>query len=140
MDPIIGPIILLIVGLAGGAAAGAGVATGISGVQHAKQTTAALEAQTESLEVLAKGQVDLVNQATKPIVIDAEIRDQLSGIPVQCLTSMGGDPQSALCLLATCWQYGQSSANRPECEDVKDAAVEFLKAPACPEALPEVPE
>ena len=132
MDPIIGPIIALIaVIVSTGAGIGAGV--GIAGGQHAKHTAKALEAHSASIVALQEGQAALLETATRPIVIDAEIRDQLADVPVQCRTAAGGDPMSPECQWATCLQYGQSSAQRPECEDVRDLMVESLRGRACPE-------
>ena len=40
------------------------------------------------------------------------------------------------CQWATCLQFGQSSANRPECNDIKELLVESLKEqPACEEPV-----
>ena len=79
----------------------------------------------------------MLEQATRPIVIDAEIRDDLAQVPIQCRKESGGDPMSPLCAWATCLQYGQSTAQRPECEDVRDAMLEVFVPPACPEPLEE---
>ncbi len=72
----------------------------------------------------------ILTEATKPIVIDAEIKATLAEIPVQCRKQMGGDPMSVQCQWASCLQYGQSTAQRPECSAVRDLLVDTLKGTA----------
>lgn len=143
MDPLGITAIVVAIIVTTGAGFGAGV--GIGGAAQAKNARKSIEAHTQSIvelqagnAALLEGQTAMLEQATRPIVIDAEIRDDLAQVPVQCRTAAGGDPMSALCAWATCLQYGQSSAQRPECEDVRDAAIEALQKPECPEVLPEV--
>ena len=131
MDPITAIIIALAIGV--GAGIGAGV--GISGAAHSKASAVALEAQADSIEALQEGQVALLENATKPIVIDAEIRSTLADVPVQCRTEVGGDPTTVECQWATCIQYGQSSANRPECREVEKLMIAKLQEVACPEPI-----
>jgi hypothetical protein len=122
MDPVTAVIIALLVGL------GAGVGTGVSvsGAAHSKAAARAIEAQADNIEALQEGQAVLLENATKPIVIDAEIRSTLADVPVQCRTDAGGDPTSVECQWATCLQYGQSSAQRPECSKVTELMIEKL--------------
>ena len=61
-----------------------------------------------------------------PIVIDAEIRDKLAETPPACIK----DPLGLSCQLQACWQYGQSSAQRPECSKIQDA---YIETQACPD-------
>ena len=88
----------------------------------------ALEAQAETLKALQDGQSKMLESASKPIVIDAELKATLAEIPVQCRKDMGGDPNTATCMWATCLQFGQSSAQRPECRAVEQLMVDTLKA------------
>jgi hypothetical protein len=94
----------------------------------------ALEAQAASLQVVVDGQATLAEQQVamtealgRPVVIDAELRAQLAEVPVQCIRSMGGDPQSSDCFAATCWQFGQTGAQRPECSEVVRVHLDLLK-------------
>lgn len=134
MDPITGIIIALVIGLG----AGIGTGVGISGAAHSKAAARAVEAQADNIEALQEGQAEILENATRPIVIDAELKSQLAEIPVQCLTGAGGDPTSAECQWATCLQYGQSSAQRPECSKVTELMIDKLMnaTPACPEPEP----
>ena len=138
--PPLAAIVLAILTCAG--AVGTGV--GISGAAQARNARKSIEAHTRSIESLQRGQAEIIKsqtemleQATRPIVIDAEIRDDLAQVPIQCRKESGGDPMSPLCAWATCLQYGQSTAQRPECEDVRDAMLEVFVPPACPEPLEE---
>lgn len=130
MDPLTLVAIAVIVAAGAGFGAGAGLTN---------RQTKLLRAQAESIEALQTGQNDLVQaiqtsqqkileQATKPIVIDAELRATLAEIPVQCLTTYGGDPLSVQCTWATCIRFGQSSAQRPECREVEKLMLETIRA------------
>ena len=95
----------------------------------------AVEAQAElvasqaaQLEALQTGQVQLLEQATQPVVLDAELRAELAQTPPACVEALGGDPLSAQCLLMACWQYGQSSAQRPDCDSVEALTVSLLSS------------
>ncbi len=96
----------------------------------------AIEAQTESIKAVQEGQTKITEMVSRPVVIDAELRAELSKIPVQCLKEMGGDPTSVQCQWATCLQFGQSPANRPECDDIKDLMVSEMKGDQCKEKKP----
>lgn len=132
MDPVSAIIIALVVGLG----AGIGTGVGISGAAHSKAAARAIEAQADNITALQEGQSEILENATKPIVIDAEIRNSLAEVPVQCRTEAGGDPTSVECQWATCLQYGQGSAQRPECREVEKMMIQRLSASGCPEDLP----
>lgn len=87
----------------------------------------ALEAQAETLVALSDGQQEIVSIAQRPITIDAELRASLGQIPVQCLQEFGGSPNSATCAWATCLQFGQSTAQRPECRAVEAVMIKELE-------------
>lgn len=89
------------------------------------------ESQAGILTVINKGHAELLENATKPIVMDAELRAALASIPVQCVESAGGNPASVQCQWATCLQFGQSAAQRPECRKVEDLMIATLKQENC---------
>ena len=88
----------------------------------------ALEAQTEAIRALQDGQSKMLESASKPVVIDAELRSTLANVPVQCRKDAGGSPSTVECQWATCLQFGQSSAQRPECRAVETLMVDALRA------------
>ena len=88
----------------------------------------ALEAQTEAIRALQDGQSKMLESASKPVVIDAELRSTLANVPVQCRKDAGGSPSTVECQWATCLQLGQSSAQRPECRAVETLMVDALRA------------
>lgn len=90
----------------------------------------ALEAQAESIKAIQDGQQKMLENANKPVVIDAQLRAQLASVPVQCVKELGGDPNTVQCLWATCLQFGQSAAQRPECRQVEQLMIDTLKADA----------
>jgi hypothetical protein len=122
MDPVTAVVIAVVAALAAGFGAGWGLKPDAS--------VKALEAQTEAIEALQEGQSKMLENASKPIVIDAELKATLAEVPVQCRKDMGGDPTSVQCQWATCLQFGQSSAQRPECRAVETLMVDTLKAQA----------
>ena len=131
MDPVTLTVIAVVVSVGAGFGAGWGL--------KPDDTHKALEAQAQSIDAILDGQTEILIEASKPVVIDAELRSELAEVPVQCRTKAGGDPASVQCQWATCLQFGQSSANRPECSDIRDLLVESLKeTPACadPELSP----
>lgn len=83
-----------------------------------------LKAQAQQLDTILDGQTEILTAASRPMVIDAEIRDQLAETPPACIK----DPLGLACGLQACWQYGQSSANRPECGLIRDA---YIATQAC---------
>lgn len=120
MDPVTAVVIAVVAALAAGFGAGWGLKPDAS--------VKALEAQTEAIEALQEGQSKMLENASKPIVIDAELKATLAEVPVQCRKDLGGDPTSVQCQWATCLQFGQSSAQRPECRAVETLMVDTLKA------------
>lgn len=103
------------------------------GLRKVPDPSAALEAQGEALQALQTGQTELAEALQRPVVIDAEIRSELAEIPVQCRREAGGNPMSVACQWATCLQFGQSAAQRPECSAVRDLLVDTLRGEACSE-------
>lgn len=120
MDPLTATVLILC--LLVGAGGGIGVGVALKG----DQTSKALAAQAETLKALADGQAKIAEEAGKPVVLDAELRQDLAKVPVQCRKTEGGDPMSPACAWATCLQYGQSSAQRPECRAVEGLMVQAM--------------
>ena len=102
----------------------------VAGRATAPDTSEALAEQTAAIEAQGEALAAVAESAGRPVVIDAEIRDTLAQVPPQCRTP-DGDPLSPACAWATCLQYGQSSAQRPECRAVEALMVEAMKP--CPE-------
>ena len=128
MDPVTLTVIAVVVSVGAGFGAGWGLKPDAS--------VKALEVQAQSIDALLDGQTEILTEAQKPVIIDAELRSELAEVPVQCRIKAGGDPSSVQCQWATCLQFGQSSANRPECNDIKELLVESLKEqPACEEPV-----
>ena len=107
---------------------GGGIATGIG--LKSDQTAKVVEQQTELIGELQDGQRRLVEAASKPIVLDAELRASLASTPVQCVTELGGDPMSIQCAWATRGAFGQSDAGRLECSQLTRKLVEAFDKPA----------
>lgn len=122
------PISWVVVGIIVAAGAGFGAGWGLK----PDQTQKALEAQAQTLEALADGQREIVEAASAPMVIDAELRATLAEVPVQCIVDDGGDPFSPACAWATCLQFGQSNSQRPECREIEAAMLEALRV-SCPD-------
>jgi hypothetical protein len=120
MEPVTLIVIAVLVSIGAGFGAGWGLKPDAS--------VKAIEAQTESIEALQEGQAKILENATRPIVLDAELKATLAEVPVQCRTDLGGDPSSVQCQWATCLQFGQSSAQRPECRQIEQLMVDTLKA------------
>jgi hypothetical protein len=97
-----------------------------------ESTEKTLQAQTESIKALQQGQPEMLTAAAKPVILDAELRSALAGVPVQCRKDAGGDPKSIECQWATCLQFGQSSAQRPECRAVETLMIDVVKGNVCP--------
>lgn len=124
MDPITAVVVAVCVAVAAGFGAGWGL--------KPDDATKALEAQAGAIEALQEGQAEILAEASKPVVIDAELRSTLAEVPVQCRRDAGGDPLGVACQWATCLQYGQSSAQRPECRAVEALMVDEIKARSAP--------
>jgi hypothetical protein len=120
MDPVTAVVIAVVCALATGFGAGWGLKPDAS--------VEALNAQTEAIEALQEGQAAILEQASRPVVLDAELKATLAEVPVQCRSDLGGDPSGVQCQWATCLQFGQSSAQRPECRQVEEIMVTTLKA------------
>jgi hypothetical protein len=105
------------------------VGGGVTGWSLAAKQSAALEVQGEQFAVLQAGQASIVDAASRPVVLDAELRSSLAGTPPACVQVLGGDPLSAQCAMISCWSYGQSGANRPECSTIMKAAIDRLGCP-----------
>jgi hypothetical protein len=116
----------IIVGVVVAAGAGFGAGWGLRG----SDTSKVIEHQTELIAEIQGNQTKMLEAVNKPVVIDAELRATLAEIPVQCLKEYDGNPNSVQCQWATCLQYGQSSAQRPECSDIRDLLVETLQRDA----------
>ena len=93
-----------------------------------ERTSKILEAQTELIGEVQTQQNKLLETAQKPIVIDAEVKAALADLPPACIVSAGGDPLSPQCALQSCWRYGQSAAQRPNCDGVEKAALAVYEA------------
>jgi hypothetical protein len=99
-----------------------------SAAQAAQAAQAAADAATGTAEALAANTAaltELTAAAGRPVVLDAETRASLAAdVPAGCL-----DPAASVtpaCLVAQCWRFGQSAAQRPEgCGDLlKDARLQ----------------
>jgi hypothetical protein len=99
----------------------AGRATAPGDAEELAEVRGLVEAQGATLAELAEA-------ASRPVVIDAEIRETLAETPPQCRS--GQDPAGLACAWATCLQYGQSSAQRPECRAVEAAYLSSMAQPA----------
>ena len=119
MEPITLIVVVVLVSIGAGFGAGWGLKPDAS--------VKALQAQTAAIEALQEGQTAILAEASKPIVLDAELKAALAEVPVQCRTDLGGDVSSVQCQWATCLQFGQSSAQRPECRQIEQLMVDTLK-------------
>ena len=102
------------------------LAGGITGYTVADKQGDVAEQHTHQLRQLQQGQADLAAEVSKPVVLDAELRSELGKIPPACVNSLGGDPLSPQCLLLSCWMFGQSSAQRPDCDGAERLVIESL--------------
>jgi len=83
-------------------------------------------AQAAQLEAQGRTLAELAEAAGRPVVIDAEIREALAATPPACRA----EPLGLACQVQACWQYGQSSANRPECRAIEAAYLSSMARPA----------
>lgn len=118
MDPITWAVVGILAALGGGFAAGRATSD--------RQTARALEAQADTLREQGDALVRLQEQAGRPVVLDAELRAELARTPPACLPDLGGDPAGPACLMVTCWSFGQSAAQRPECSRLQDEVLQVL--------------
>ena len=86
-----------------------------------EQVEGLVRAQSEQLEGLGQTLAEVQVAASRPVTLDAETRAALAQTPPQCVAALGGDPLGLACSWATCLQYGQSSAQRPECRAIEAA-------------------
>lgn len=96
-----------------------------------EQVAGLVEAQSTQIDVLGDQMEAVASAAGRPVVIDAEIRDKLSETPPACIK----DAKSLECMVQSCWQYGQSAAQRPQCQPFEVELVR-QKAQGCPEPTP----
>ena len=114
---------------------GGGLATGVA--VNKQKTHKIIEEQTQMIGAIQDGQRDLLEAASKPVVLDAELKANLAQVPVQCIESAGGNALSIQCAWASCAAYGQSSANRPECSKLTELLVKTLEAKVVEPAEPQ---
>ena len=62
---------------------GGGIATGVS--LNKQKTHKIIEEQTQMIGAIQDGQRDLLEAASKPVVLDAELKANLAQVPVQCI-------------------------------------------------------
>ena len=108
------------------AAFGAGFGTGW-GIKK-DRSSELLKHQAQSIDAILDGQTIMITKMNEPVVIDAEIRSSLAETPPSCLPSLGGNPSTPACLMVTCWSYGQTAAQRPECHDLQEQVMEVLQS------------
>jgi hypothetical protein len=120
VDPLTA-VVLIVVAVSG---FGAGWA-----VKPSPQTDEILHAHSQSLDAVLDGQTEMLTEISRPVVIDASIRAKLSDTPSACID----DSKSMECILLSCWAAGQSTANRPECDDLKDEIIRRSQQ-SCPES------
>lgn len=108
--------------------AGLGFMAGrLSAPNEVEQMSELIETQTSQLDAIAAAQLQTLEAANRPVVIDAEIRDKLADVPPQCRT--GQNPASLSCAWASCLRYSTTDGQRPECRAVEAA---YLASMACP--------
>ena len=118
----------LLVGGTGGFFTGRSIGSGKSAADAARAAADAAEAAKGTADAVAKNTeaiTGLTAAAQRPVVLDAETRAALaSDMPAGCSDSKAS--LSAACLVAQCWRFGQSAAQRPEgCGDLlKDARLQ----------------
>ena len=126
-----GPVTWVVIGIL--VAAGTGFGAGW-GLKPKDDTAAQIMAHTEAIAAQNAILVQMAETASRPVVLDAEIRDKLANTPPACL-SEHGEPDSLACMVQMCWQYGQSAAQRPSCQAFETEMIR-QKAKACPETQP----
>ena len=119
-DPVTWGIIIAVVVSAG---AGFGAGWGLK----PDASVAAIEAQTESIQALIEGNQALVSEVQAVAKTEAErekaLTEALTGVPVNCLKSEGGDPMSLNCSWALCTRTGESDKQRCETSKLTDALI-----------------
>lgn len=114
-------VTIIVVSLSAVFLAGGGFLAGrAKGRAEVEMVTTALEVQSEQIQTITESLAEVSAIASRPVVIDAEIRESLAETPPQCRGERGA-PLGLACAWATCLQYGQSSAQRPECREIEKA-------------------
>jgi hypothetical protein len=126
------PVIFLAIGLSVvvGGAGGFAIANKASKSDEnaAAAAQAAADAATGAATAVASNTTAiaaLTEAAQKPLTLDAETRSNLaSDVPAGCLDAAAS--LTPACLVAQCWRFGQSAAQRPEgCLDLlRDARLQ----------------
>jgi len=115
--------------------AGGGFLAGrVSAPDGVEQVAGLVEAQSTQIDILGDRMAEVAATAGRPVVIDAEIRDKLSDTPPACIA----DPLSLGCHVQACWQYGQSAAQRPQCQPF-EAELVRQSAQGCAEPPEDAP-
>jgi hypothetical protein len=104
---------------------GGGIATGVS--LNKQKTHKILEEQTQLIGTIQDGQRALVEAASQPVIIDAEVRASLARVPPACVEALGGDALSPICSLQYCWSMGVQSGQRPDCDAVEALVIAAQK-------------
>ncbi len=129
MDPTTGIAIAVSVAALAGFGAGWGL--------KPDAAVKALEAQTEAIETLNKGNSHLVERVTETALVaeekEASIAAKLTDVPPQCLEELGGHPLSVECAWAWCVRTG--SSDRQRCESAALTTAMIAKW-SCPEEVP----
>lgn len=96
----------------------------------------AIEAQTESIREMNKGNQALVAEVQAVAQTEAEkeaaIADKLTNVPPPCIKEIGGDPMSLNCAWALCIRTGETDKQRCEPSKLTDALLDQYQ-PSCPE-------
>jgi len=131
MDPTTGIAIAVSVAALAGFGAGWGL--------KPDAAVKALEAQTEAIETLNRGNAHLVAEVNAVARLDAErefsIADKLTNVPPQCVPELGGDPMSPECAWAWCIRTGETDKQRCEVGKLQDYLIVRFKAQdvSCPD-------
>lgn len=127
-----GPVTWVTIAVVVAAGAGFGAGWGLKPDASVK----AIEAQTESIRELNKGNQALVAEVQAVAQTEAEkeaaIADKLTDVPPTCIKEIGGDPMSLNCAWALCIRTGETDKQRCEPSKLTDALLEQY-APRCPE-------
>ncbi len=126
MDPVTLTTVAVIAALGTGFGAGWGLKPD-AGVK-------AIEAQTEAIDAMNKGNQELVDKVQEVAVEEAKretaIADKLTDMPPPCVGEVGGDPMSLQCMWALCIRTGETDKQRCEPSKLTD---KLLGAYSCPE-------
>jgi type II secretory pathway pseudopilin PulG len=125
-----GPVAWTVVGVLAALASGGTCGWLARGARADKDLTA-LQAQHAAADAERRAEAQqallaMAEQLGKPVTLDAETRAALARTPPACLPATGGDPDSPACVMLSCWSYGQSAAQRPECSELQREALAVL--------------